>query len=76
MTTDTEGAPLVIERFAVDGTTLYGTSEQRVYQFRENTGVWEQVAPEIPIPITSLAVEGNVLYVGTTGSGVLRFKLN
>ena len=76
MTIDTEGAPLVIERFAVDRTTLYGTSEQRVYQFKDNTGVWEQVAPEIPMPIASLAVEGNVLYVGTTGSGVLRFKLN
>ena len=74
--TDSEGTPLVIERFTVDGTTLYGTSEQRVYQFKESSGVWQQVAPEIPMPITSLAVNGNVLYVGTAGSGVLRFKLN
>ena len=75
-TTDTEGIPVVIERFAVDGTTLYGTSEQQVYRFKEGTGVWQQVAPEIPMPITSLAVEGNVLYVGTRGSGVLRFTLD
>ena len=75
-TTDTEGAPILIERFAIDGTTLYGTSERHVYRFKENTGVWEQVAPEIPMPITSLAVEENVLYVGTAGSGVLRFKIN
>ena len=75
-TTDTEGAPILIERFAIAGTTLYGTSERHVYQFKENTGVWEQVAPEIPMPITSLAVEENVLYVGTAGSGVLRFKLD
>ena len=75
-TTDTEGTPIVIERFAVDGTTLYGTSEQQVYRFKEGTGVWQQVAPEIPMPITSLAVEGNVLYVGTRGSGVLRFELD
>ncbi|MXV85516.1 sigma-70 family RNA polymerase sigma factor [Candidatus Poribacteria bacterium] len=75
-TTDTEGIPIVIERFAVDGTTLYGTSEQQVYRFKEGTGVWQQVAPEIPMPITSLAVEGNVLYVGTRGSGVLRFTLD
>ena len=75
-TTDTEGAPILIERFAIAGTTLYGTSERHVYQFKENTGVWEQVAPEIPMPITSLAVEGDVLYVGTVGSGVLRFKLD
>ena len=75
-TTDTEGTPIVIERFAVDGTTLYGTSERQVYRFNEGTGVWQQVAPEIPMPITSLAVEGNVLYVGTRGSGVLRFTLD
>ena len=74
--TDSEGTPLVIERFTVDGTTLYGTSEQRVYQFKESSGVWQQVAPEIPMPITSLAVNGSVLYVGTAGTGVLRFKLN
>ena len=74
--TNLEGIPIVIERFVVDGTTLYGTSERHVYRFKENTGVWEQVAPEIPMPITSLAVEGNVLYVGTNGSGVLRFKLD
>ena len=75
-TTDTEGTPVVIERFAVDGTTLYGTSERQVYRFNEGTGVWQQVAPEIPMPITSLAIEGNVLYVGTRGSGVLRFTLD
>ncbi len=75
-TTDTEGAPILIERFAIGGTTLYGTSERHVYRLKENTGVWEQVAPEIPMPITSLAVEENVLYVGTAGSGVLRFKIN
>ena len=73
--TDSEGTPLVIERFTVDGTTLYGTSEQRVYQFKESSGVWQQVAPEIPMPITSLAVDGNVLYVGTIGTGLLRFTL-
>ena len=75
-TTDTEGTPIVIERFAVDGTTVYGTSEQRVYQFKENSGVWQQVTPEVPSTVTSLAVNGSVLYVGTAGSGVLRFTLD
>ena len=74
--TDSEGTSIIMERFAIDGTTLYGTSEQWVYQFKESSGVWQQVAPEIPMPITSLAVDGNVLYVGTIGTGVLRFKLN
>ncbi|MDE0555013.1 MAG: PQQ-binding-like beta-propeller repeat protein, partial [Candidatus Poribacteria bacterium] len=74
--THLEGTPIVIERFAVDGTTVYGTSEQRVYQLNENSGIWQQIAPEIPMPITSLTVDGNVLYVGTDGSGVLRFRLD
>ena len=73
--TDSEGTSIIMERFAIDGTTLYGTSEQRVYQWKEDSGVWQQVAPEIPMPITSLAVDGNVLYVGTIGTGLLRFTL-
>ena len=73
--TDTEGAPIIMARFAIDGTTLYGTSEQRVYQWKEDSGMWQQVAPEIPVPITSLAVDGSVLYVGTAGTGLLRFTL-
>ena len=73
--TDSEGTSIIMERFAIDGTTLYGTREQRVYQFKENSGVWQQVAPEIPMPITSLAIDGNVLYVGTIGTGLLRFTL-
>ena len=73
--TDSEGTSIIMERFAIDGTTLYGTSEQWVYQFKESSGVWQQVAPEIPMLITSLAVDGNVLYVGTIGTGLLRFTL-
>ena len=75
-TTDTEGTPLVIKRFAVAGTTVYGTSGRQVYQLKENARVWQPVAPEIPVPITALAVEGNVLYVGAQGKGVLRFRID
>ncbi len=75
-TSDPEDTPLVIKKIAVDGTTVYGTNEQRVYQSKENSGVWKQVTPEIPVPVTSLAVGGSVLYVGTRGSGVLRFTLD
>ena len=75
-TTDAEGVPLVIERFAVDGTTVYGTHQQRVYQLKMNANTWQQVTPEIPILVNSLAVDGNTLYVGTAGRGVLRFTLD
>ena len=75
-TTDAKGTPLALERLAVDGTTVYGTNEQRVYQLNENSNMWQQVTPEIPVSIASLTVDGNVLYVGTLGSGVMRFTLD
>ena len=74
--TDDEGSPLVIERFAVDGTTVYGTTAQYVYQLKEGSSTWKQVTPEIPDSVLSFAVDGNTLYVGASSSGVLRFKLD
>ena len=74
--TDAEEKHLVVNRLAVDGTTVYGQVGQKVYELKENSGDWEQIAPEIPYPVTCLAVDGNTLYVGTSGSGVLHFSLN
>ena len=74
--TDTEGKTLIMERFAVDGTTVYGTTGQYVYQLKEGSNTWKQATPEIPDAVLSFAVDGNVLYVGTVNSGVLRFTLD
>ena len=74
--TDAEGETLVMQRFAVEGTTVYGTTGQYVYQLTEGSNMWEQVTPEIPDAVLSFAVDGNVLYVGTSSSGVLRFTLD
>ena len=76
-TTDAEGMPLVIEKMAVDGTTVYGAPQQQkqIYQLKENSRTWEPVTPEIPSPATSFAVGSNVLYVGTTGHGVFRYAI-
>ena len=74
--TDAEGTPLVIEKFAVDGTTLYGATEQQVYEFKENASAWKQLTPEVPSTITAFTVDDNTLYVGTLGRGVLRFALD
>lgn len=74
--TDAEGTPLVIEKMAVDGTTVYGATQQQIYQLKENSSRWKQVTPEVPSEIISLAVDGNTLYVGTSSSGVLRFTLD
>ena len=74
--TDIEGNIPVIDRLAVEGTTMYGQSEQVVYQLKENSNTWKQAASEIPGVVSSLVVDGNMLYVGTLNRGVLRFKLD
>ncbi|RKU15940.1 hypothetical protein C6503_13320 [Candidatus Poribacteria bacterium] len=72
----TEGTPFVVEKVAIDGTTVYGATEQQIYQLKENSNTWEPVTPEVPSKINSFTVDGNILYVGTPGHGVLRFTLN
>ena len=74
--TDAEGTPLVMNRLAVDDTTAYGESKQKIYQFNRDIGTWQQVTPKISHHVTCLAVDDNTLYVGTDGQGVLRFSLD
>ena len=74
--TDAEGTPLVIEKMAVDGTTVYGATVQQIYQLKANSSRWEKVTPEVPSAIISLAVDDRTLYVGTPGHGVLRFTID
>ena len=74
--TDAAGMSLIIERLAVDGTTLYGVSKTGVYRLENENDTWKQVVSEVPERVTSLAVDRNVLYVGTWSSGVLHFNLS
>lgn len=74
--TDGEGTRIVVEKLATDGTTVYGTTEKRVYQLKENADTWKQVTPEVPGTITAVTIDGDTLYIGTLGRGVLRFTLD
>jgi photosystem II stability/assembly factor-like uncharacterized protein len=80
-TADVDGAMLVIDKFAMDGTTVYGISDihahpaRHVYQLKKDANTWKQVTPEIQNRVTSLVVAGKTLYIGTIGRGVLRFTL-
>ena len=71
---DAEGTNLVMEHLAADGETVYGLSKETGIYRLEN-GTWEQVVSEIPDDVTSLAVDGDTLYVGTQRSGMLHFTL-
>ena len=70
--TDTDGTNLNMDILTADGTILYGvTKETGIY--RLENGTWNQIVSDIPENITSLAVDGNTLYVGTQEQGMLHF---
>ncbi len=72
--TDTEGTNPIMDILAVDGTSLYGYIKNTgIYQLENDT--WKQIVSEIPDKVTSLAVDGNTLYVGTQDRGMLHFNL-
>ena len=72
--TDAEATNLVMEQLAADGTELYGIiKDTGIYRLENDT--WNQIVSEVPEKITSLAVDGNTLYVGTQQQGMLHFNL-
>ena len=73
--TDLETTNLVMEHLTVDDTILYGVTKGTGIYRLEN-GAWNQIVSEIPEKITSLAVDGNTIYVGTQDNGMLYFNLN
>ena len=75
MLTDSRYAPIDMLQLAVHGTVLYGVSQTGAYQLNKSTGIWEQIASEIPGRVTSFAVSRNTLYIGTEHRGILRFPL-
>ena len=73
--TDSEGTNLILDMLSVDGQTLYGVIKDTGIYRLENAA-WNQIVSEIPEKITSLAVDGNTLYVGTQDRGMLHYNLN
>ncbi|MYB63356.1 sigma-70 family RNA polymerase sigma factor [Candidatus Poribacteria bacterium] len=74
--TDSEGTAIEMNKLTVDGTKVFGEFEQKIYQRNANNGKWEQITPEIGYYVNCLDVDGNMLYVGTNGKGVLRYALD
>ncbi len=71
---DTEGKDLSMEHLTVDGTSFYGVSKD-IGIYRLDNGTWNQIVSEIPENITSFAVDGNTIYVGTQDHGMLHYNL-
>ena len=74
--TNEEGTSLIIERLVVDNSVIYGESNQKIYELNHNTGKWKQITSEIPYPVMCLDVEGDTIYVGTDGQGVIRYTID
>ena len=70
--TDKGGTPIVIDRFAVDGTILYGAADTGIYRLE---GEWQQLTPEVPDKVISLVVSSNKLYIATQRRGLFHISL-
>ena len=64
----------VIDRFAVDGTMIYGAGDKGVYRL-EAQGEWKQVSPEVPGKVLVLVANRDRLYVATQRRGMFHISL-
>ena len=65
---------VVIDRFAVDGATVYGAGDKGVYRL-DVDGNWKQISPVVPGKVLSLVVDGDRLYVVTKRRGIFYILL-
>ena len=72
--TDKTGKHTVIDRFATDGTTLYGAGDSGAYRL-DAQGKWELLSAEVPNRVRSLVLSNDRLYVGTRYHGMFHISL-
>ena len=65
---------IVIDRFAVDGSTVYGAGDKGVYRLNVDDK-WEQISPVVPGKVLSLVVDRDRLYVATERRGMFYILL-
>ena len=72
--TNSVRAHTIIDRFAVEGTKVYGIGDAGVYHL-DARRQWKQVASEVPDEINALAIANNKLYSATEDRGILHISL-
>ena len=65
---------VIIDRFAVDGSTIYGAGDKGVYRL-DVDDKWEQISPVVPGKVLSLVIDRNRLYVATERRGIFHISL-
>ena len=72
--TDGMEARIVIDRFAVDHTSVYGAGDTGIYRL-DDRGKWKQIAPGVPSAVASLVVSDDRLYISTGRRGMFHIPL-
>ncbi len=72
--TDKMGAPIIINRFAVNHTNVYGAGEAAVYRLG-NHSKWQQIAPSVRGSVDALIVRNNRLYIDLSQGGMFHIPL-
>ena len=70
--TDRTGTCPIIDRFAVQGTALYGAADTGIYRLE---GEWQQMSPDVPGKVISLSVSNDKLYIATEQDGLFHIAL-
>ena len=72
--TDTAGVHTLIDRMAVDTTTVYSVGDEGIYRLN-NRDEWEHISPEVPDSVTYLVINGDRLYITTEHRGMFYVSL-
>ena len=72
--TDRMGKCPVIDRFAVDGATVYGVGDAGVYRL-DTDGRWRQISSSVPDKTVSFVVSKESLYIATRVRGMFHIPL-
>ena len=72
--TNKTSMPTIIDRFAVDGTIIYGVGESGAHRLDAH-GKWELLSSEVPSSVQSLVFSNDRLYVGTDDHGMFHISL-
>lgn len=72
--TDNIETPIIIDRFAMEGSSFYGAGDKGVYSL-DSRGRWEQILANIPDKVISLSASHDKLYIGTEKLGIFHTSL-
>ena len=72
--TGNSGTHIIIDRFAMEGSSFYGAGDKGVYSL-SSRGRWEQILANIPDKVISLSASHDKLYIGTEKRGIFHTSL-